>query len=116
MLPSCRSTVDALTDFLKNCHSQFEQVGFVLTSGEVVEVKNVCKDPTNGFVVSGEDLLRYSDDVVATWHTHPGATSNLSMSDYESFKNWPQWRHFIAGSDGVAEYYVEDGELLRASL
>lgn len=106
--------MDSLVNFLKGCTSQHEQVGFILRSGEIVEVKNVCTDPKNGFQVSGEDLLQYSDDVVATWHTHPGATSNLSMGDYESFKNWPQWRHFIAGSDGIAEYYVDvDGELLR---
>ena len=76
--------------------------------------QNTCPDPRNGFQVSGDDLLRYDGQIVATWHTHPDASSNLSVGDYDSFMNWPEWRHYIAGDDGVAEYYVEDGALLRA--
>ena len=91
-----------------------ERVGFVLRDGTLVEVANHCSDPENGFEVSGEDIIRYTDDAVATWHTHPGETNNLSVGDYQTFLSWPNLRHFIIGTNGIREYYVEDGEVLIA--
>ena len=64
-----------------------ERVGFILKDDSIVEVENVCHDPVNGFEVSGEDLLRYEHEAVATWHTHPGEefTSNLTIADHSGF-------------------------------
>lgn len=90
-----------------------ERVGFVLKDGSTVEISNICQDPKNGFDVDGADLLRYLDDAVATWHTHPNATSNLSVGDLQSYLNYPELTHYIAGTDGVATYYVENGRVLR---
>lgn len=91
-----------------------ERVGFVLRSGEVVEVKNTAKDTDNAFAVSAEDLIAYEDEMVATFHTHPSCTSNLSGEDYVAFRNWPSVKHFIIGSDGVACYSVtSSGVVLR---
>jgi proteasome lid subunit RPN8/RPN11 len=92
-----------------------ERVGFVLKTGQIVEVPNVCAEPEKGFLVRAEDLLKYEGKIAATWHTHPQGTAVLSVGDYDSFKNWPEWRHYIIGTDGVTEYYVdEDGELMIA--
>lgn len=90
-----------------------ERVGFILRNGEIVEVENVCHDPKNGFDVKGEDLIRYEHEMVATWHTHPGADSNLSQGDYESFRAWPNLRHYIIGQDGIRAYEVRDGEVVN---
>lgn len=90
-----------------------ERVGFVLITGQTVEVANACAEPEKGFMVRAEDLLKYEGKIAATWHTHPQGASVLSVGDYDSFKNWPEWRHYIIGDDGVVEYYVDhDGELM----
>lgn len=92
-----------------------ERVGFVLKTGEIVEVENVCVNPEEGFDVKGEDILKYALHAYATWHTHPKSDNNLSANDYETFLSWPDLDHFIVGTDGVRRYVVEDGELLVAS-
>lgn len=89
-----------------------ERVGFVLKNGKIVEVDNVCEKPEEGFDVRGEDILKYTPQAKATWHTHPNADSNLSANDYETFMNWPELDHYIVGTDGVRRFYVEAGELL----
>ena len=91
-----------------------ERVGFVLDDGTIVEVENICPDPENGFDVSGTDIIEYLDRSVATWHTHPGETNNLSVGDYNTFLSWPYHRHYIVGINGVREYYIEEGEVLVA--
>lgn len=89
-------------------------MGFILKTGEIVEVENICDDPENGFEIRGEDLLKYIDDVVAAWHTHPGKDSNLTVGDHQSFLNYKDWRHYIVGTDGVTCYVVEDGKVIIA--
>ena len=89
-----------------------ERVGFILQSGEIVECENKCDQPEEGFEVSAEDLIRYCDDAVATWHTHPGANSNLSVGDYESFMSWPKLLHHIIGQDGLSTFMVHDGAVI----
>ncbi len=94
-------------------NSPKERVGFVLDDSTIIEVENICADPEEGFEVRGEDLLRYIDDAVATWHTHPGETSNLSYGDHHSFLNYPDLLHHIIGTDGVTTYAVRNGKVIR---
>lgn len=98
--------LETLKSFL---NSDKERVGFILTTGEVVEVENKCSDKENGFEVSGADLLKYISHVKSSWHTHPNATSQMSENDDFGFRNYPEWTHFIVGSDGVTEYHVVNG-------
>ena len=88
-----------------------ERVGFIVDD-QIVEVENVCHDPINGFEVKGEDLVKYGDTASATWHTHPGQTSNLTFGDHTSFLNYPRMRHYIAGTDGVSAYSVTNGRVI----
>src|SRR4029077_12020563 len=60
-----------------------ERVGFVLKTGQIVDVPNVCLEPEKGFLVRAEDLLKYEGKVAATWHTHPQGTAVLSVGDYD---------------------------------
>ncbi|QEE37935.1 MULTISPECIES: hypothetical protein [unclassified Methylobacterium] len=92
-----------------------ERCGFVLTDGSVVEVVNQCHDPANGFDISGEDLLLHEDLAVGSWHTHTGTDSNLTRDDLVSFLNYPDLTHYIVGSDGVACYVVNKGQVIRAA-
>lgn len=92
-----------------------ERVGFLLKDGKVVEVENIASDPLQAFQVSADDLLKYEGKAAATWHTHPGATRNLSVADYHTFLAWPELEHYIIGSNGVRHYQVRDGEVYYAS-
>lgn len=91
-----------------------ERVGFILPGGVIVECKNISPKPEVSFEVSGEDLIRYADSAVATWHTHPDTDNNLSVDDYEMFLAWHTLEHFIVGTNGTRRYVIEDGEVLIA--
>ena len=83
-----------------------ERVGFVTELNEVIEVQNVSDKPTEGFMVSAEDIIECTENKKswATWHTHPNQSSNLSGEDYRMFKAWPNMVHFISGNDGVKAF------------
>lgn len=51
---------------------------------------------------------------IGTWHTHPGAGSNLSAGDAQTFLQWPDCLHAIVGEDGVSWYRVENGSVVHA--
>lgn len=104
-----------ISQLLNLYEGPLERVGFILKNDEIVEVENICEDPTQGFDVRGEDLIKYAGDAAATWHTHPDEDSNLSAGDWHSFRNWPELDHYIIGKDGVTKYVVEDGDVLVAS-
>jgi proteasome lid subunit RPN8/RPN11 len=93
-----------------------ERVGFILPDGTIIEVQNISDEPEKSFDVRGEDLILYITEkqAIATWHTHPNTPSNLSVGDYQTFLAYPKQRHFISGSDGLSEFYVEDGDVLVA--
>lgn len=101
-----------LSELQDKLFGELERVGFILPDGEVVEVKNVCEDPRNGFQVDAADLLDYALVAVATWHTHPNASKVLTVEDYTGFLNYPDLDHYIIGTDGVAKYVVKDGDVL----
>lgn len=93
-----------------------ERCGFVMDRFGVFEAENVADDPINGFEVSADVVAENIDHITATWHTHPGQSSNLSMGDRETFLNWSTVSHYIVGREGITRYYVEDGELLSEHL
>ncbi|WP_152613159.1 MPN domain-containing protein [Inquilinus limosus] len=84
-----------------------ERVGFILNGDKVVEVENIADKPNDAFQVRGEDLVRYEDDIVGTWHTHPFGTSQLSTEDYIAFLNYPMIEHWVIGRDGARCYKVQ---------
>lgn len=83
-----------------------ERCGFVLGDGTIIEVQNVCSNPAEGFDISAEDIILYTEEhgATCTWHTHPNQSSNLSGEDYIMFNAWPNLKHMIVGSDGVKGY------------
>lgn len=97
---------------LKKYDDEVEHVGFVLPRGKLVEVENISDNPTGSFDVSGDDIIKYEDTAIATWHTHPKGTSNLSTGDMETFLNWPDMVHYIVGTDGITKFVVLDNEVL----
>ena len=97
---------------LKFYEGSRERVGFVLDTGEIVEVENICEDAENGFEVRGSDLMLYIESAKATWHTHPGESCNPSKGDYQSFLNYPNLDHYIVGKDGISRHIVVDGRVI----
>lgn len=93
-----------------------ERCGLILKTGKVFQVENIHSNPSRGFMVSGEDLYRYEDLLIGTWHTHPGMTASLSQEDYAGFGQWPDLLHFIVGTDGVRAYKVDDGFVQEVDL
>lgn len=84
-----------------------ERVGFIFDDESVIEVDNISESPSNSFDVRTEDLLLHATKAVASWHTHPNGSSNLSPLDYDAFKAWPDMKHYIVGNDGVSCYIVD---------
>lgn len=87
-----------------------ERCGFIhKDKNNVIEVKNIAPDAEYGFIIAAEAIIENTDEdrSWATWHTHPGATANLSGDDYETFTVWEELVHFIVGSDGVRAYQYD---------
>lgn len=99
---------------LKFYNEDVERVGFVLTGGKIIEVENIHPHPSKGFSVKSEDVKKYGDDAIATWHTHPKSSANLSTTDMGTYLVWDNLDHYIVGTDGVRKYIVVDGEVLNA--
>ncbi len=90
-----------------------ERVGFVLDDGSVVEVENEAPEPATSFDICTEDLITFGDRAGATFHTHPGSSSNLSVEDHIAFTSWPDLIHNIVGSDGLSSYKIDGGKVVR---
>lgn len=91
-------------------HEGIERVGFVIPENEIVEVKNRSENPLNSFLVSPQDIIEFTEtkQAIATWHTHPNQSANLSGEDYKIFKSWPKLIHFIVGNDGVKAFKFDE--------
>ena len=91
-----------------------ERCGFILSDGSIIEAQNVSETPEEAFAILADDILVIEDDIIASWHTHPNHTSNLSEDDFIAFSNWPAWKHMILGSDGLSCYSVSaSGDITR---
>ncbi len=84
-----------------------ERCGFILKSGEIVEVDNIAEDPKNEFEVSEADFEKYYANAVASWHSHTDDFSNLSLSDYYTFLSLPEWDHWIVSKYKSVKFSVK---------
>lgn len=90
-----------------------ERHGFVMKDGSIIELENKSQTPEDSYLGDPEQVIKYCDDAVATWHTHPGKDSNLSAGDHDNFMNWPNLDHFIIGEDGISRYKVRGKVLIK---
>lgn len=56
------------------------------------------------------ELEKY--DAVATWHTHPKTSANLSSSDWRMFKAQDSLKHYIVSEHEVRGYFIANGKVL----
>lgn len=92
-----------------------ERCGFILKGNRIVEVMNVHPEPTKGFEIAPDAIVRHEDELKATWHTHPDGSSALSERDYACFLAWPHLDHYIVSREGVRCYQVKDGVVLNVN-
>lgn len=107
--------VSTLKRKLKPTDSE-ERCGVVLRSGKVLQCENTHPEPAKGFRINAVELLKHEDDLVGTWHTHPGQTAVLSEEDYFGFRQWPDLTHYIVGTNGVRAYRIVDNLAERVDL
>lgn len=88
-----------------------ERCGLILQSGEIKELKNSSPTPHLDFIILADEYAPYAGETVATWHTHPRTSSNLSTQDYLLFQRQPQWLHLIAARDKVRAYFARDNKV-----
>jgi len=90
-----------------------EACGFILESGEILEIRNVSQTPRRAFRMDREELVRElgtkdaSDFITAIWHTHPGGTTVPSHTDLDGIKCGAvqrNWKYYIVTAYGVYEY------------
>jgi proteasome lid subunit RPN8/RPN11 len=93
-----------------------ERCGLVLADGSCPEKKNIHAVPEKGFMFRAQDLIENEEQLVGSWHTHPGQTAALSHEDYTGFSQWPQLVHYIIGTDGVRAYRTVDGVIQEVDL
>ena len=104
-----------MLETILNSDDVAERCGFVLTSGELVELNNIAEEPEKSYEIDPVAALPYvkAGAIAATWHTHPNADPNLSGDDHEGFLLWPDLEHCIIGvfqgKVTVRRYRVEDG-------
>jgi len=65
-----------------------EVVGAVMEDGFVVKLRNEAKDRANSFAISPSQLT-HLDSLVAVYHSHPGGSELISVTDEEGLRPLP---------------------------
>ena len=105
-----------MNDLQKYWNSDEERCGFILKSGEIVEVPNIAPNPQHEFEVSEEDFEKYYSEVAASWHTHTNDFSNLSLSDYYTFQGLPEWDHWVVSKYKMVKFILKSGCVIIDSV
>lgn len=86
-----------------------ERCGVILDDRTILEIPNIHPDPTKAFSMPSEALE--AANVIASWHTHPTTTANLSVADYKAFHRWPRLRHYVVAATEIWCYGMS-GDIL----
>lgn len=89
-----------------------ESCGFILSSGRIVEIRNICPNPNRGFNMDPIDVLNklgreWTSDIIAVWHTHPSGIIHPSKTDQNAIFDGSiikDWTYIIATKDEVAQW------------
>lgn len=83
-----------------------ERCGLIMQGGEILELPNQHADPFRNFEFEESEVT--SRAAVATWHTHPVTSANLSAADYHLFLRYDTLWHYIISHDEVRAYFVQN--------
>lgn len=88
-----------------------EACGFILSTGEIVEIRNVSPNPERAFHMDRQQLVQKlghrMDSIAGIWHTHPGGTVHPSATDLHAIKIGaiqPHWKYWIVTASAVTAY------------
>lgn len=113
-LATLKSSLDLLLQGMLT--GEHERGGLILDDLSLHELVNISEEPSEGASLSIHvDDLPLLPRTIGTWHTHPDASSNLSVGDSQTFVQWPDKIHAIVGKDGVRWYAVKNGAVINAS-
>lgn len=87
-----------------------ELCGVVMKDGTVKVLPNLHPEPRDNFAMDASVLD--DPEVVATWHTHPRTSPNLTVADYRAFRQFPRLRHYIVGAAELWCYRMHDDILV----
>lgn len=90
----------------------FEACGFIMESGEIIEIRNVATNPMRNFKMDRQDLIEKlcneTDFISAIWHTHPGGSTVPSHTDITAIKMGAvqrNWDYLVVTEQSVNLYY-----------
>lgn len=91
-----------------------EVCGFVLMDWELMQVRNVSRNPERAFSLEHEtllDMLMYHRDTLrGIWHTHPSGRGHPSAEDKITMTLYPDLRHWIGTCANVYEWRLVDDD------
>lgn len=90
-----------------------EKCGLILKGYRIIEVENTNLNKENSFRIDAKALIKHEDELIGTWHTHPNESANLSLDDYDGFRQWPRLQHYIVGIDGVRCFEVQNNFVIE---
>lgn len=102
-----------MKDLFNFYEGEEERCGFILKSGEILELENIAENKTTGFQIDSKDILKYIEDLETIWHSHPKGSSVLSGQDMQCMLSWPDITHAIIGEDMIRTYRVSDGAVIN---
>jgi proteasome lid subunit RPN8/RPN11 len=86
-----------------------ELCGVIMRDGTIKVLENVHPEPRDNFAMDATTLG--DPEVVATWHTHPRSSPNLTVADFRAFRQFPRLRHYIVGLSEIWCYRMQ-GDIL----
>ena len=94
--------------------SPHEACGFVMESGDIIEIRNVASNSMREFKMDRNQMIEKlsgrEDFIYGIWHTHPSGSSSLSSTDIEAIYcgaiQW-NWHYWIVTKSEVVEYPID---------
>lgn len=96
--------------------SEHEEVcGFILDDGSIVSIANVDPNPSKGFEMDKDEMMRIikgKKKIHATYHSHPSGREWPSEADGQHmsflYRQGCPWRYLIVTKNGVFEFEHKD--------
>lgn len=93
-------------------NSTTERFGLILEDGAVAEFKNQSQTPGKTLLVDRQSIEPFLPMAVASWHTHPENSVNLSCHDYAMFLTMPSLTHYIITETRIRSFVVSNGKVM----
>ena len=94
-----------------------ESCGLVTLDYKYIPCKNISEDPKNSFVLEPFALVKYSRNIFALCHSHPGDESPLPSRDDYHDPILNKYKFIVGNAEEVYIYWYDDnGEFIIEPL